>query len=226
MLTDRGHNEDPSWAPDGRHIVFASDRDGGGLFVLDSVTGTIRPLLRGRGFGLARLVAHAAARGAVRENSGRCRRGRGLGGAHVSNWCDGGPLSGLSPANCAGGGMNGERGRRVLRGVDAHGSSCSGIEFSPLRRSWRTGTAPGEGQLPRTQCDPCRERDRILPSPRERAGEGPGRGPSSVASSMLVVEPRSVGQSPTSPGSFRGGAARRTRVPEARLHSPESARLE
>lgn len=52
MLTDRGHNEDPSWAPDGRHIVFASDRDGGGLFVLDSVTGSIRPLLRGRGFGL------------------------------------------------------------------------------------------------------------------------------------------------------------------------------
>ncbi|HEX2208275.1 MAG TPA: hypothetical protein VHG93_11385 [Longimicrobium sp.] len=52
MLTDRGHNEDPSWAPDGRHLVFASDRDGGGLFVLDTVTGTIRPLLRGRGFGL------------------------------------------------------------------------------------------------------------------------------------------------------------------------------
>ncbi|HEU0300863.1 MAG TPA: hypothetical protein VFR37_15485 [Longimicrobium sp.] len=52
MLTDRGHNEDPSWAPDGRHIVFASDRDGGGLFVLDTVTGNVRPLLRGRGFGL------------------------------------------------------------------------------------------------------------------------------------------------------------------------------
>jgi TolB protein len=52
MLTDRGHNEDPSWAPDGRHIVFASDRDGGGLYVLDTVTGAIRPLVRGRGFGL------------------------------------------------------------------------------------------------------------------------------------------------------------------------------
>ncbi|MBW3569758.1 MAG: hypothetical protein KY467_01515 [Gemmatimonadetes bacterium] len=52
MLTDRGHNEDPSWAPDGRHIVFVSDRDGGGLFVLDTVTGNVRPLLRGRGFGL------------------------------------------------------------------------------------------------------------------------------------------------------------------------------
>ena len=52
MLTDRGHNEDPSWAPDGRHLVFASDRDGGGLYVLDTVTGNVRPLVRGRGFGL------------------------------------------------------------------------------------------------------------------------------------------------------------------------------
>ena len=52
MLTNSGHNEDPSWAPDGRHVVFASDRDGGGLFVLDTVTGTVRPLVRGRGFGL------------------------------------------------------------------------------------------------------------------------------------------------------------------------------
>lgn len=53
VLTDRNTNEDPSWAPDGRHIVFASpDRDGGGLFVLDTVTGRVRTLLRGRGFGL------------------------------------------------------------------------------------------------------------------------------------------------------------------------------
>lgn len=53
VLTTGATSEDPSWAPDGRHLVFASpDRDGGGLFVLDTVTGRIRPLLRGRGFGL------------------------------------------------------------------------------------------------------------------------------------------------------------------------------
>ena len=53
LLTDRGRNEDPSWAPDGRHLVFASpDREGGGLFVLDTVTGKVRRLVGGRGFGL------------------------------------------------------------------------------------------------------------------------------------------------------------------------------
>jgi TolB protein len=53
LLTDRGRNEDPSWAPDGRHLVFASpDRDGGGLFVLDTVTGKVRTLVAGRGYGL------------------------------------------------------------------------------------------------------------------------------------------------------------------------------
>jgi TolB protein len=53
LLTDRGRNEDPSWAPDGRHLVFASpNRDGGGLFVLDTVTGKVRTLLGGRAFGL------------------------------------------------------------------------------------------------------------------------------------------------------------------------------
>jgi TolB protein len=53
VLTDRSTNEDPSWAPDGRHLVFASpDRDGGGLFVLDTVTGTVRKLVAGRGHGL------------------------------------------------------------------------------------------------------------------------------------------------------------------------------
>jgi TolB protein len=53
LLTDQYRNEDPSWAPDGRHLVFASpDRDGGGLFVLDTVTGRLRTLVAGRGVGL------------------------------------------------------------------------------------------------------------------------------------------------------------------------------
>ena len=53
VLTDRFTNEDPSWAPNGRHLVFASpDRDGGGIFILDSVTGRIRRLVPGRGHGL------------------------------------------------------------------------------------------------------------------------------------------------------------------------------
>jgi len=52
-LTNQGANEDPSWAPDGRHVVFSSpNREGGGLFVLDTVSGRIRPLLKGRGYGL------------------------------------------------------------------------------------------------------------------------------------------------------------------------------
>ncbi len=52
ILTSRGTNEDPSWAPDGRHLVFASDQNGGGLFVIDVLSGRTRPLLRGRGYGL------------------------------------------------------------------------------------------------------------------------------------------------------------------------------
>ena len=48
LLTNSGRNEDPSWAPDGRHLVFASTaRDGGGLFVLDTVTGRTRKLVGG-----------------------------------------------------------------------------------------------------------------------------------------------------------------------------------
>jgi TolB protein len=48
QLTQVGRNEDPSWAIDGRHIVFHSTRAGtAGLWVLDVVTGRIRKLVGG-----------------------------------------------------------------------------------------------------------------------------------------------------------------------------------
>jgi len=48
-LTTRGNAEDPSWAPDGRRLVVASDE---GLVVLDVDTGQRRVLVPGRGLGL------------------------------------------------------------------------------------------------------------------------------------------------------------------------------
>ena len=44
-LARDGNNEDCSWAPDGRHLVVTSDRDGTRrLWVIDTETGWARPL--------------------------------------------------------------------------------------------------------------------------------------------------------------------------------------
>lgn len=48
QLTSDGRNEDPSWAPDGRHITFTSNRTGvKQLWVLDIETGRSRQLTHG-----------------------------------------------------------------------------------------------------------------------------------------------------------------------------------
>jgi TolB protein len=50
QLTSDGRNEDASWAPDGRHLTFTSNRSGvKQLWVLDVETGRTRQLTRGTG---------------------------------------------------------------------------------------------------------------------------------------------------------------------------------
>jgi TolB protein len=45
QMTSSGRNEDPTWAPDGRHLAFVSDRSGQRqLWVIDAITGRIRQL--------------------------------------------------------------------------------------------------------------------------------------------------------------------------------------
>jgi TolB protein len=48
QLTSAGRNEDPTWAPDGRHLGFISNRTGSRqIWVIDLETGRIRQLTRG-----------------------------------------------------------------------------------------------------------------------------------------------------------------------------------
>jgi TolB protein len=54
QLTSEGENEDPSWAPDGRHLVFTSSRTGDKqLWILDTETGRARQLTHTKGVRLA-----------------------------------------------------------------------------------------------------------------------------------------------------------------------------
>ncbi len=48
QLTWEGNNEDPTWAPDGRHLAFVGERQWGfGLMVVDVATGRLRTVLAG-----------------------------------------------------------------------------------------------------------------------------------------------------------------------------------
>ena len=49
VMTSAGSNEDPSWAPDGRHVVFSSAGPRGhSLLILDTVSGRVRTLTSGQ----------------------------------------------------------------------------------------------------------------------------------------------------------------------------------
>jgi TolB protein len=55
QLTPRGNNEDPSWAPDGRHLVYTSDGTdaAAGLVVIDTESQEKRPLAPGANLRMA-----------------------------------------------------------------------------------------------------------------------------------------------------------------------------
>ncbi|MDQ6737155.1 MAG: DPP IV N-terminal domain-containing protein, partial [Gemmatimonadota bacterium] len=58
-LTTKGENEDPTWAPDARHIALTSTRGGAkAIWVMDIQSGRFRQLTAG---GDARLAAWSAA---------------------------------------------------------------------------------------------------------------------------------------------------------------------
>jgi TolB protein len=77
QLTREGQSEDPSWAPDGRHLVFAGRRAAGtGVYIIDIATGRTRPLAIG---GRMRLPAWSPALFRI-QDSGFGSQGSGVRG--------------------------------------------------------------------------------------------------------------------------------------------------
>ncbi|MFZ5622892.1 MAG: TolB family protein, partial [Gemmatimonadota bacterium] len=63
QLTSQGRNEDGTWAPDGRHVAFISDRSGRRqIWVIDLETGRVRQIATP---GAARLPSWSRRFGAV-----------------------------------------------------------------------------------------------------------------------------------------------------------------